>query len=343
MKKIIICCTVVLSLLIVGCAKTEVEQPVVKKNTITVSVSMPDQQDKSRGYALAKNNGATPGIILSWDKTDKLKLCFEHKGKFYHKEASIKPNSITNEGKNAKFIIEIPNEIPSTEHFNLYAIYQKTDEKKENGGHFKEKSAKYILEDHEESCLTLSNEKNTGVIRPALKSVLKNTMADKLQHLSFQHIGWIMAVHIKNTSNVEKKMPQSFQFKYEENVSTSSRIYNGVPSINPVSIDLTNDNIESLVPEKNQKTILYDFTNSPLRSKTLKAGESVIAYRWLISSKKIEVLEAILEVAENLKALELKGDSALDEKEVDAGIVYHIPVEWSENKINWGKYKNLFR
>ncbi|MCI5560757.1 MAG: hypothetical protein SPJ29_04000 [Phocaeicola sp.] len=340
MKKIIIFCTAILSLLVVGCAKTEVEQPVAKKRTITVSASMPDQKDNSRGYTLGGNNKFRPNVILGWDNTDKLKLCFEQKGKFYHKEASIQLNSITDGGKNAKFTIELPTELTSTEPFNLYAIYQKTDGKTENGGYFQNNSAKYILEYNEERCITLDQQQEThegtsGMIRPALKSVHQNITADKLQQLSFQHLGWIMAVHILNTTEQEKQLPQNFQLKYPVRISTDSHIYNGSPSFSPVSIDLANnDKIESLAELQN--TILFDFNNSPLHRQSLGAKKDITIYRWLVSTKNVEKLEATLE-PELKEPLEIYGDAALPGKEkVENGKIYHIRIKWSENKIEWG-------
>lgn len=337
MKKIIIFCTAILSLLVVGCAKTEVEQPVAKKNTITVSVSMPDQKDNSRGYTLGSDYGSASSIILSWDSTDKLKLCFEQKGVFYHQEASIQSNSITENGKKAKFTFEIPVGISSTEPFNLYAIYQKTDEKKENGGYFEDNSAKYILEYNEESCITLDKQQETqegtfGMIRPVLKSVQTEITLAQLKQLSFQHLGWIIAVHIKNTAGKEMQKPQSFQLKYPESISTDSHIYNGSPSLSPVSIDLTK-NGEIVSQAANQNTILFDFTKTPLRNNTLKKEEELIIYRWLLSTEKIEKLEAFLE-PELRETLELKGDSAFPNKDkVENGKVYHIRINWSEERI----------
>lgn len=336
MKKIIIFCTAILSLLVMGCAKTEVEQPVAKKNIITVSASMPDQKDNSRGYTLGSDYGSASSIILGWDYTDKLKLCFEQDGNFYHQEASIQSNSITEKGKKAKFTFEIPVGISSTKPFNLYAIYQKTDNDKTNGGYFQNNSAKYILEYNEESCITLSNERstehNTGVIRPALKSVHQNITADELRNLSFTHLGWIIAVHIKNTAGKEMQKPQSFQLKYPESISTDSHIYNGSPSLSPVSIDLTK-NGEIVSQAANQNTILFDFTKTPLRNNTLKKEEELIIYRWLLSTEKIEKLEAFLE-PELRETLELKGDSAFPNKDkVENGKVYHIRINWSEERI----------
>ncbi len=330
MKKIITLFTF-LSLFIVSCTKTEVVPPTMNDRTITISATMPTGEESRVNYTGGTSEQRS--ITLKWESTDKLQLCFVHDGKYYHTEAAIVPQSISQDGKSAKFQITLPEKIPTDAPFTLYAVYQQTDEDKSNGGHFEANTAKYVLENNEESCLTLDKKSetksNSGIIRPVLKSIQEKVTVTTLKTISFEHQGWIMALHLKNNTSKTINLPEILQLEYHEESSTSF-IYNGYPATYLVNVDLSNNKIFS--GSAKQDFVLFDIAHSSC-PKQLESGKSITLYRWLMSTHTVEALDAYT-YPDN--AAQIATTVPLKSKEVKNGTVYHLYLVWSENSFEWG-------
>lgn len=331
MKRIITILTV-LTLFTVSCTKTELNLPKAQDRTIIVSATIPADETASR-VSYTTTDGSL-GITLKWNDTDKLMLCFVHNGNYYHKEASIVSGSISQEGKKADFKIEVPKEIPAGTPFTLHAIYQQTDGNKDNGGCFEENTERYVFEGREEWCLTLDKKNNApnqhlGTIRPALISTRKEVTTATLNNLSFQHMGWVMALHLQNTTGKDQPLPESLSFQSDANAS----IWNGYHFDHSVSVNLNDGKIESKIPQKN--SIVFDISNSPLWGKTLKNGNTIILYRWLLSTHQTDNMTAYL-LSDNGKK-RIDAPAILPHKTVKPGMVYHVHLKWSDNKLELGK------
>lgn len=329
MKRIITILTV-LTLFTVSCTKTELNLPKAQDRTIIVSATIPADETASR-VSYTTTDGSL-GITLKWNDTDKLMLCFVHNGNYYHKEASIVPNSISQEGKKADFKIEVPKEIPAEASFTLHAIYQQTDGNKDNGGCFEENTAKYFLENREDWCLTLdkpdTKEKNMGIIRPALISTRKDVTTATLNNLSFQHMGWIMALHLQNNTGKDQILPESLSFQSDKN----SSLWNGSHYYYSVNINLDNNQIESKIPKKN--SIMFHIGNSPYEGQTIEKGKTIVLYRWLLNTPYTNDMDAYI-VSKEGKSI--KAPAILPRKNVKPGTVYHVYLKWSDNKLELGK------
>lgn len=330
MKRIITILTA-LTLFTVSCTKTELNLPKAQDRTIIVSATIPADETSSRvSYATAESS---LGITLKWNETDKLMLCFVYGGKYYHKEASIVPNSISQEGKKANFKIEIPEGIPTDKSFTLHAIYQQTDGNKENGGCFQENTERYVFERREDWCLTLDKKNNApnqhlGTIRPALISTRKEVTTATLNNLSFKHMGWIMALHLQNNTGKDQILPESLSF-YSDG---DALIWNGYHFDYSVSVDLNEGNIESKIPKKN--SIMFHFGNSPYETQTIEQGQTIVFYRWLLSTPQTNEMDAYI-VSKDGKRIE--APAILPHKTVKPGMVYHVHLKWSDNKLELEK------
>jgi hypothetical protein len=85
------------------------------------------EDDAATRVSLTPDSGTPRGLLLQWETTDKLMLCFEYNATYYHVDANIDPASISANGKSANFTFDIPSDIPSDATFNLYVVYQKTN------------------------------------------------------------------------------------------------------------------------------------------------------------------------------------------------------------------------
>lgn len=333
MKKIITLFTF-LSLFIVSCTKTEVVPPTMNERTITISATMPTGEESRVNYAGGTSEQRS--ITLKWETTDKLMLCFVHNGKYYHKEATIVSESISQDGKKANFKIEVPKEIPAEASFTLHAIYQQTVGENDNGGYFKENTAEYVFEDRENWRITLKNsnteENNLSVIRPTLVSTQKNVTATTLGNLSFQHLGWVMAVHLQNNTGEEQSLPKYLLFQNDENPP----LWNGAHDAYSVNINLDNDQIESNdITKKHVINFYISSPYSPYKGKTIKNGETIVFYRWLLKTDYINDMEAYI-LLNNTNFITAPA-IILPHKKVKPGTVYHVYLKWSDGKIESGK------
>lgn len=330
MKRIITILTV-LTLFTVSCTKTELNLPKAQERTIIVSATIPADETASR-VSYATTDGSL-GITLKWNETDKLTLCFVYGGRYYHKEASIVSGSISQEGKKADFKIEVPKEIPAEASFTLHAIYQQTDGNKDNGGCFEENTERYIFEGREEWCLTLDKKNNApndhlGTIRPALISTRKNVTTATLNNLSFQHMGWIMALHLQNNTGENQILPESLSFQSDGDAF----IWNGYHFDYSISVDLNEGKIKSKNPQKN--SVMFHFGNSPYEGQTIEKGQTIVFYRWLLSTPYTNDMDAYI-VSKDGKSI--KAPAILPRKNVKPGTVYHVYLKWSDNKLEQGK------
>ena len=217
-----------------GCSKQEFKEAVQQNHTsvITLQATMPETTDEeSATRATYESDGATvSGIVMKWAAGDKLRLCFKKGGSYYHKDAEIDAASISTDGKTATFTWEMPTEIGDGDTFDFYAVYQKRDPRAPSKSKFEDGTPNYEFATAEYLNITL-NQTGTygdGIINPALLCSAKNTTKTELGtlKLNFQHMGWIMALHLKNSTGAEVDLPKSMRFRYLSE-SASSFIWNG--------------------------------------------------------------------------------------------------------------------
>lgn len=331
MKKIIVLFTV-LSVFMVGCTKTEVTPSTENDRTVIVSATIPAEETSRVSYDTSGDK--LLNISLAWNEEDKLKLCFVHNGKYYYQDASLQKGTITEGGKKAKFKITLPEGIPTGESFTLHAVYQRTDGEESNGGYFLKDTEKYVFENCEESRIALKkneNESDAGIIRPTLKYTQENTKLSMLKNMPFEHLGWVMAIHLKNTAQKTVKLGTDLTLQYKGNTS-SSYIYNGNQSFDLINVNLKTKEIHS--GKTDNKVVLFNITNSPFAKETLETGESIILYRWLISTPQIEEMSINLYPQNDAK---ITAKTSLSHKNVENGKVYHVYLKWNDKQLEQGK------
>ncbi len=339
MKKLFI--LALLAVATVSCNKTEIEAPAGEERTITISASLPNDTDSRTTY---ESDGKTPhGIRLKWETDDKLKLCFRYNTNYYHVEAPIEAGSISGDGRLAKFTIALPTEIPANAKFDCYIVYQRENLRTAyNGGYFLPGTATYMFEQDETQGTTLdkSGSSGAGKIRPVLYHRLKNVDKSALGNFPLEHMGWIMALHLKNNTTAEINMPRRITLIYNR-PDENSKIYNGR---DPEGVECNMETLE--IVNKKENDINWSFVSSivytiseynwlPYYGKTLAAGESITYYRWVVSTPLVKPMRA--ESVFNGNKVETP-DYTQEKSGVTTAKVYHLYLKYNGGtSLTWGK------
>ena len=294
---------------------------------VSTSSAAQVQTAKAQNSNPAKVSLSISGLNMDmkWETGDKLMLNFKYNGSYYKADAPIVPASISGDGKTAQFTITVPSEIPADATFDLYGVYQKTNEWTEtNGGYFLDGTNTYRLEYSEEQCITYNQlgTIQTGILRPMLKFSQTGVTQSTIGEIALQHTGWVMAVTFRNATSAEMQMPLSIGLDGE-----SDWCVNGFPQNNGVDYDCTTGNFST---QKTKLRLLEYIINQynwlPLSGKTLAAGASYTYYRWIAGSTNVPALTAELQI--NYSTAVQKA-STLSAKTTALGKVYHVNVEWN--------------
>ncbi len=314
------------ALILTGCAKENLETEVEPK-MVTVSVTMTSPEDDvATRVSLTPDSGTPHGLILKWETTDKLMLCFEYNANYYHVDATIVPGSISANGKSANFNFTIPTEIPSDATFNLYVVYQKTNGDNSDGGCFRPNTKIYDLEKYESTYITLNQPTSNNNPRPMLyfqKRNITNTDNPAIGPITLIHAGWIVALHFKNDTTYEINLP-----KYIDMVlPLNNWVYNGDwPEKATTSFDFSNCTFSSSTTQTRYDLYLsINEVGNPLHGQKLAAGAFTVFYRWVASGTSIPGLYAEFEFPDGSGDATYPGLSA---KTITYGKVYHIYTVW---------------
>ena len=280
------------------------------------------------------------GLDLKWEADDKLMLCFEQDGTYYHNDAPIVASTISADGKTAQFAITIPTEIPANATFNLYGVYQKTNTWTEtNGGYFKEGTKLYELEDKEEECITLDKLGSTGKgkARPMLyfsQTNIENSSTPAFATFNLQHSGWMMALHFKNSSDAEIDMPIRLTL---DNPQGTEWAWNGYHGNNDIYFDVSTQAFSYESSTKERERTLWFTINEydwlPLYGQKLAAGESIVVYRWVASLPDVPQLRGEATFRDSIFP---ETSTNISPKTVTKGNVYHIGLIWDGADLTWG-------
>lgn len=320
------------AMIMVACTKENLEIEAQENRTFTVSAAMPEANDnaQTRVSLTPDAESGSYGLELKWENDDKLMLCLDHDGTYYHIDASIVPSSISNNGKSAQFTITIPTEIPANETFNLYGVYQKTDTRVNNGGYFKDSSMFYELENGEEQCITLDKMGDgKGIARPMLyfsQANIENSSEPAIAPINLKHSGWMMALHFKNSSGVEMDMPERLILN---NPRGTKWAWNGIPSNNTIYFDVSTQafSYESSTKERDRDLWfkINEFNWLPLYGQKLAAGESIVFYRWVASHADVPQLSGQATFSGSIYP---ETSTNISPKTVTNGKMYHVYSEW---------------
>ena len=319
-----------------GCSKQEFKEAVQQNNTriITINASLPSVDSQTR-TTLAQDGA---GIVMKWENTDKLYLNFKYGGNFYRADAPIKESSISADKRQASFTVTLPSAIPDGATFDLYGVYQKESTLNENNGGYFEKGKNnnvYVFEKSEEGCVTLDKmgTLQSGIARPAVTFKQIGITATTMAPIVFEHLGWMMALHFKNDSGAQIDLPKYLDFRYVGKSSTSF-IYNGNHLFCDVSIDLSSGLVSNDTTEWEKKARVWftinDYYWNPLCGKKLGAGETIVLYRWLISTPNIDKMYGDGYISGNFILTDSSPDGKyLPAKTVEKGKVYHTYMTWN--------------
>ena len=332
-----------LALIAASCSNQELTEAVQdgqdsNARVITLQASMPETADETPATrATYEPDGASvSGVVMKWTDTDKLKLCFKHGTAYYHKDATIVPGSISADGKTAAFTIEMPAEIGDGDAFDFYAVYQKRPYNMNEtfGGVFEAGTANYRLvsQDYVSVTLDQTGRDGDGIINPMLLFSAQNTTKAGLGTLTLDlaHTGWIMALHLKNSTGAEMDLPKFIQFQYLTE-SPSSFIWNGLYlSSATVKMDVTTRTITSDDSEWVRKACVSFSVNEidtrPLYGQKLAAGAELVLYRWVVSTDQVNQMRANI-FRKGAGSYDYSTNN-LPARTVQKGKVYHTFLNW---------------
>lgn len=322
-----------LAMIMVSCTQDNLEIEAQENRTFTVSAAMPEANDDAQTRVSLTPDAETGsyGLDLKWEEGDKLMLCFEKDGTYYHNDAPIVGSSISNNGKSAQFTITVPSEIPNNASFCLFGVYQKTDTRDNNGGYFKDGSMFYKLENGEEQCITLDKmgSSEIGIARPMLyfsQANIENSSEPAIAPINLKHSGWMMALHFKNSSGAEIDMPLRILL---DNPQGTKWAWNGIPSNNTIYFDVSTQafSYESSTKERDRDLWfkINEFNWLPLYGQKLAAGESIVFYRWVASHADVPQLSG---EATFRGSIYQNTSTNISPKTVTNGKMYHVYSEW---------------
>ncbi len=333
-----------LSLLTFGCSRENMEPEQEEAKGMTLEVSMVAEPR----IAVNPDDSTTPfSLSLKWEDVDQLMLCFKCNGSYYHNKAALIPGTLNSDGKTAKFALTVPKEIPVGAQFDLYGVYQKTNDNPADGGAFLPGTAKYRLEQEEKVCITLDKtgkddaHKYLGKIRPMLyfiKTGLQNNNTTSIR-LALQHSGYVMAMHYKNTGSSPCPMPEYIKLQSTDNTNWLLNGGEEVPGGAVADVDFEfGDNQQTSFSGTPGSALIFQTDAEhaawmPFYDATLKSQEEVIVYRWVANSQNSV---PSLKGAMKRKCIEggtCFGDSWTDgayspKSSVTNGKVYHLHAAW---------------
>ena len=328
-----------LALIAAGCSNEEMTEAVQENNphVMTLQATMPETTDEAPATrATYEPDGASvSGVVMKWTDADKLRLCFKKGGNCYHKDATIVPGSVSSDGKTAKFTWEMPTEIGDGDAFDFYAVYQRPYMNDTYyGGVFEAGTANYKLVSQDDVSVTLDKggERGDGIINPMLLFSAQNTTKAGLNTLTLNlaHTGWIMALHLKNSTGTEMDLPKTIRFQYLTE-SPSSFIWNGLYlSSATVKMDVTTRTITSDDSEWVRKACVAFGVNEldsyPLYGQKLAAGAEQVLYRWVVSTDQVNQMRARI-FRKGADSYDYSTNN-LPDKTVQKGKVYHTFLNW---------------
>ncbi len=327
MKKKLFIIAALFALFLTGCAKDNSEIETEPK-MVTVSVTMTSPDDDGTRVSLTPDGLIPHGFILKWETTDKLMLCFEYidgaTTEYFYGNANIDPNSIINDGKTADFTFTVPQAIPLNQNFNLYAVYQKTNNDGNDGGYFVPNTKKYFLEQSESTYITLNQPTNPRPMLYYSKGNIANTANPDIGPINLSHAGWMMALHFKNISANTIDLPLYIYFS----ALVATCVHNGDhPTLSTTyfDFDFSSNCFFSSTPDEQNIYLSINKPNMPLYGGTLAPNESIIFYRWIASGLDYGKLEGFIEFPNGKKDVFANLYSA---RPVTYGKVYHFYTTW---------------
>ncbi|WP_019208316.1 hypothetical protein [Phocaeicola abscessus] len=328
-----------LALIAAGCSNQDLPEAVQDSQdsnarVITLQATMPQFTDDAATRATYEPDGASvSGVVMKWTADDKLKLCFKKGVAYYHKDATIVPGSISADGKTAKFTWEMPTEIGAGDTFDFYAVYQRPYMDETYGGVFEAGTANYKLvsEDYFGVTLDKGGERGNGIINPMLLFSRTGITKAGLNTLTLDlaHTGWIMALHLKNSTGMERQLPTYIRFQYPSE-SASSFIRNGLHGSQSLTMDVTTGEITTDYPRWRYKQCVSFSINDqsflPLYGQKLAAGAELVLYRWLVSTDQVNQMGARM-LQKDAGSYDYSTNN-LPGRTVQKGKVYHTFLNW---------------
>ena len=328
-----------LALIAAGCSNEELTEAVQdgqenNARVITLQATMPQFTDDAATRATYEPDGTSvSGVVMKWTADDQLKLCFKKGAAYYHKDAAIVPSSISPDGKKATFTWEMPTEIGDGDAFDFYAVYQQKRGGESDSGCFEAGTPNYKLvsEDYFGVTLDKGGERGNGIINPMLLFSRTGITKAGLNTLTLDlaHTGWIMALHLKNSTGAERQLPTYIRFQYPSE-SASSFIWNGLHGSQSLTMDVTTGEITTDYPRWWYKQCVSFSINDqsflPLYGQKLAAGAELVLYRWLVSTDQVNQMGA--RMLQKGAGSYNNSTNNLPGRTVQNGKVYHTFLKW---------------
>lgn len=203
MKKNIIILAALIAIAI-SCAKTDVPQ--VKQNqtfTLTATVSGDSENiNVATGTRIGFeeiNNGRS--ISVKFEEDDELSVAFIQGEHVFTAKAGVIPGSISENGKTANFEITLPSDpnFDEDQPFNLRCIYGEI--RSFNNSGFS------LIRNHYERIALEGNNKINPLFLFKADGVTKIKLLEGIK-IKLEHLGYVVAVHIKNISDTSQKVPE---------------------------------------------------------------------------------------------------------------------------------------
>ena len=323
-----------LAMIMVSCTQDNIEIEQEDNRTFIVSAAMPKADDAQTRVSLTPDaETANFGLDLKWEEDDKLMLCFEQDGTYYHNDAPIVASTISDDGKTAQFAITVPSEISANATFDCEVVYQKPNSyggANSNGGFFESVDgvSKFKLVNRADQGVTLDKPGSTqsGIMRPMVYDYKKGITKNGFGNINLKHSGWVMALHFKNTSSSSKQLPA---WIIMSDLNEKGWTWNGRFSYNASFFEVSTHSFSN-TGNKLYSELRFRIAESdwmPFYGKEILSGNEVIFYRWVTSLPSVPKLRGELSIGGDI--VNASTETFLDPKTVEIGKVYHVYTTWN--------------
>lgn len=271
-KLLIISALAVITLILASCTKDELkpEQP----RTFTITASMPTDGphiNATTGTRMTFAPGGTDnkGITTGWETTDELWFSFNQGTEFYWTKAFA--TNISSDKKTADFTITLPDVSTGFNNatpFNLQCFFQ-------NGGSQTFGGFQLASIDNDrgiaERCIDLDGDYR---IRPFLRykhATALNAGDLAALNIPLQHEGYVVALHIRNTTASQQNLPDNIRILSADYPSTKWTQYRDRWMLNTDTWEYGTLDYYIRFQFRNADTDPY---------RTIGANETVTVYRW---------------------------------------------------------------
>lgn len=229
--------------------------PNLEGRTLSITASMPDEP--ATRVALEQKTDKT--IALTWEVDDVLQFVFVQGETKMKNSVTLTADNITNEGKKAVFNIVIPEGINETAAFDLYGVY--------GGGDIS--GTVVSLPSNAGNATSLENVQTRKDVMLYFETKIDAT--NKNPSVTFQHLGSLFSITLKNSGTASLDNLQEAQLVGINNTGNENWAYNATGDAQ--TFDLATGKFQNLESAGNQISFKAAVNSLP-------AGDEITFWSW---------------------------------------------------------------